>query len=273
MSTDLSSTDNSFQSKCPRCRRIISHCHYKSIHETCVIVGALLVLLLFGAYFYSGQLQSSTKLYLPYDQIDAYTKVSDKITELLTPYQLLYDLNLLLDVAGLALVLASAATLHSHSRKTAHILLAATAAGVVALDMFVNGMYNSLTSEALTKLPSIIDSHTLKTAMDVQSQFNAAYGFWATAKIDPIAKVISWSSLLALTVAAITARITIDYVPIGPPTPKIATLPEMKPPSSPTDNGMPLTHPSSTKFCRYCGAKVPRVSTFCEECGRNIRTI
>jgi hypothetical protein len=28
-----------------------------------------------------------------------------------------------------------------------------------------------------------------------------------------------------------------------------------------------------TKFCRYCGVKIPRASKFCEECGSNIQTI
>lgn len=40
-----------------------------------------------------------------------------------------------------------------------------------------------------------------------------------------------------------------------------------------TESAPSLIHSRPTKFCRYCGAKIPRTSIYCEECGRNVQPI
>jgi hypothetical protein len=172
-------------------------------------------------------------------------------------------------------VVASAVTLHHRFKGIEwHKLLAITAAGCVALDIFLSTRYLQLTSEALAKVPTLVDSNTLSTAMGVQQQFNAAYGFWASSTLDIILKALSWISVAALIVAAITPKIVIDYNPkslmleerVVPPTPQEEVTPVRPSPNKLISPRIPKT----TKFCRYCGVKIPRTSKYCEECGHNV---
>ncbi|MGA2785812.1 MAG: zinc ribbon domain-containing protein [Candidatus Bathyarchaeia archaeon] len=37
-----------------------------------------------------------------------------------------------------------------------------------------------------------------------------------------------------------------------------------------TSSGETPIRTKTTKFCRYCGSKIPRTSKYCEECGRSL---
>ncbi len=55
----------------------------------------------------SGAIQGSTTLLLPYDQIDAYNALAQKTDQLLAPYESLKNTVVILDIAALAVVIAS----------------------------------------------------------------------------------------------------------------------------------------------------------------------
>ncbi len=135
---------------------------------------------------------------------------------------------------------------------------------VVTADILSEGWYRSLTQQALTQLSSVMDTGTLNTALQVQQKFNAAYGFWGSPEYDTLGVILSWIGVGFLIAAVLTMKI----VTVSETTVKQEDAIPIIGPVKITNDQAPVAPP--LKYCRYCGAKIPRQSKFCEECGATL---
>lgn len=214
----------------------------------------------------AGAVLASTTLLLLPDQITAYNMLAQRTDLLLAPYESLKNIVIIFDFAAVVVVIASAATLKSYSKRTFHTAFVVLAPIIASGDILLEGLYSSLTQQALTQLPSTMDMGTLIPALQVQKQFNAAYGFWGSPEYNTITNILSWATVGLLIVAALTMKsTTVRETNVE----KTESVPEFVPiQKHPTKEEGPM--PSGTKFCRYCGAKILRDSKFCEECGSEL---
>jgi hypothetical protein len=231
-------------------------------------LGLALVLVAFGLSFWSGVVIGGTTLYLDYSTIQAYTLVGQKTSELTAPYEYLNNLAMSLELFSLVFMLVSAATVHS-LRKSLHFAAVVLGPVVMIADMVAKAHYNSLTDQALARLPSLVDSYSLRLAYAAQNRFDAAYGFWA-APAQTLNGLLSLIGLVFLIVAIFTFKVASTWIPSEAQVPQPAVEPE---PAHTTIPGKIETRQVASielKFCRYCGARILRTSKFCEECGKRL---
>jgi len=125
------------------------------------------------------------------------------------------------------------------------------------------------------RLPSIVDESVLQTTLEIEQRFQQAYGFWGTPAPDAVRIIFSLAGLAVFVGAWITSGHFTLWQP--PPTLAVApTTPPIQEPVIPTAETSSAVAPTTvmpampTKFCRFCGAKIPRDSMYCEECGAKL---
>jgi len=244
---------------------------YSTTHEALTIVGLGLVLAAEGLSFLAGLITGSTLLYLQRNEIEAYETVARTIERLTAPYQFLDHVAIVLELLIIGLVISSAATLRSFSRKRLHRIATFSAPLVMVAHFAIMYVYDSLTKKALSELPSTVPSQQLVVATEVQQRFDTAYGFWGGPAY-AIVIFFSWIALFALVGAALTPRAlqpTLQPLVISAPQESPLKTP-IAHPSVPTSPVTSATVVLATKFCRQCGAKILRDSKYCEECGTRL---
>jgi len=258
-----------------------AHLRYSTVHEGFTIAGLLLVLAAEGLSFLVGLVKGSTLLYLQSYEIQAYESVARTIEQLTASYQFLNYVVTMLELLVLGLVISSAATLHSVSRRQLHRIAVVGAPLLLVAHFIAAYQYGSLTEKALSELPKMVPYEQLRIASEVQQRFESTYGFWGGPAYTLI-NIFTWISVAALLGAVFTLRVPVIWqplqqVPASLPTavqdklggetpiahPPVAISPVEPSPSTPTV--VP-----ATKFCRQCGAKILRDSNYCEECGTRL---
>jgi hypothetical protein len=248
-------------SYCKICPRIESHIHYSDLHDALVKVGVAAFILAEIVAFVGGAVRGSTELHFDYSTIASYNAVTDKINQLIAVYQPINYISYVFEVATLVFAILAGITLHSYSKKKLHrgVLILAFVLGL--LTIATRYYYNSLTAEALAALPTLLDQGTLSAYAAVEQQFQAAYGFWG-AQADFYAGIMVILSVACLGAASATTRPRLVW-----------TRGESNQESTANETIRKATAPdtiSKRKYCRYCGAKIPRGSKFCEECGSEL---
>ena len=247
-------------SYCKACPRINSHLHYSNIHDLFVKLGLITVILAEAVAFASGFVQSWTHHYFDYGTIASYNRVADTIDGLIAPYQSVSNIAYILDVVSLALAIVAAVTLHSISKRKLHRVTLSFAFGLSLLKIVTVYYYNSLTAQALEALPSLVDSATLSTYRRVDLEFQAAYGFWG-GSAHFLVGILILLSAAALGAASLTTKVVLVWNRTEPSQQEALTIE----PKSHT-----MIQCNESKYCRYCGARLPDISKYCEECGKNL---
>lgn len=255
--------------QCSSCKRTTLHLHYSSNHDTAVLSSLFLILLAEGLSTISGAVNGSIKLYLAPDQIYAYEEVNRRIAEAMAPFQGMYYLGVGIELLTVLLLIMGAATLHSTTQQRVH---RATVYGAVVAFLSRWGAY-TLYDVKRTQVTSAlgIDPDLLRTANDVQSRFAAEAGFWSSSAFYILSILLALILLFLLAFAA-WELYTRKIVSVWQPTPTDLS----RPPAPAPEPARPVTEQAiakptvPTKFCRHCGAKIPRDSMFCEECGKKL---
>jgi|GEM_PF-3976929 len=270
------------------CRRSDDHLHYSSSHDLLLKSALAFILLAEGISFIQGSVKGLTTLYLESWEIKRYQVVAEKIAELTAPYEHLKFVALATELIVLLFVIVAVLTLHSIENRGTHTLLLAGGVTLLIIGIIMRGYYVSATDAALTRLPSLVDGFVLKTALEVEQRFLRAYGFWGSPAPGAINAIFSIAGLVFLVAALITSRHFRVWQ--GAPTPEVTALGQPEIPPATTEilrerrfcescgSQMPVLaaicptcghrssteplvpQPRPTKFCRYCGAKIPRES-------------
>src|SRR5208282_3512847 len=138
-----------------------SHLHYSKIHDLFVKLALTTFLLAEAIGFVSGFVKGWTHLYLDYFTIASYDRVANAIDQLIAPYQYISNLSHILEAGSLGLAIVAGVTLHSISKKKLHRLSLSAAFVLLLLLVLTRYYYNSLTAQALTALPNLVDPATL----------------------------------------------------------------------------------------------------------------
>jgi len=280
------------------CRRTGEHLHYSSSHDLLVKSGLVFLILAEGISFMQGAVKGSTTLYLQNWEIQRYEIVVRKMAELTAPYEYLNWLVIAIELITLLLAVVAVATLHSIKNRSMHMVAIAGATALFVGGMIMRSCYISATDAALRRLPSLVDGYVLQTALEIEERFQHAYGFWGSPAPDAINTIFSLAGLVFFIAALITGRHFRAWQAAPPP--EVTTLGQPEIPQATTEtlrergycescgSQMPVLaavcptcghrssteplvpQPKPTKFCRRCGAKIPRVSKFCEECGAKL---
>jgi hypothetical protein len=233
------------------------------LHDFLVKLGLAIFISAEAISFVGGAVKGSTTLYFEQATIASYTAVADKITQLTAAYQPLNNMSYVFEVATLSLAIIAGITLHSSSKKELHraVLISAFILGV--LTIATRYYYYSLTTEALSALPTVVNQAALSAFNQAEQQFQAAYGFWGESA-DFSAGILIILSVASLGVAAATTKPRLVWTRIESYQQETTTttVPSLRP-VTPSTTG-------ESKYCRYCGAKIPRQSKFCEECGKTL---
>jgi hypothetical protein len=254
------------------CKRIQQHLHYSSNHDFSVKSGLISFLLAEGVSFVAGYVKGSTRVYLPSGQISAYNAVMSKTAELTAPYQYLSWMAGFEELAVLILGIAAIATLHSIKGRATHLGFIVGVIVLFCVHYVTYTYYLQLTQQALSQLPSIFYTDTLTTAQSVEEALYSECGFWCTSAVDWLVIVFSLVSVGLFIAASLTSRVVsvwqpavVAAAPVAAPAPAwVPEEPRLAPATVTPQPAIP------TKFCRFCGAKIPRDSKFCEECGAKI---
>ena len=254
------------------CKSTTAHLHYSSNHDFFVRLGLVCFLLVEGLSFVSGAVRGSTFLYLGPEERGAYHLVSRSIEELVAPYAPLTFVRVAVELIALALGAAAVATLHSVRERKTHEATTLCAAAIVSVGMALNWLHSSLVNRALLQLPNLVCQWTpscyqfLELATRAEARFAAKYGFWGSPS-EYVILVFSVACLILLWAAALTTRVA----SVWQPTPAVPSMPAVPEPAAPPKEPPTAVVPAMpTKFCRFCGAKIPRVSKYCEECGKKV---
>jgi hypothetical protein len=253
------------------CGRATAHIHYSKDHDYFVKFGLVWFLVVEAVSFAKGWVIGSTTLPFSSYDIEAYKRVTSTIAQLTAPYQ-----NLNVAATGAELLLIAFAfvalfTLHLEKWQGAHFVSIGAVIGLFFVRWIFATTYIHLTDIAIARLPEMVDAGTLARVAWIDHAFQVAYGFWGTPGPDFVIVILSLTGLVFFigamwkrnVVTAWTPRaVTAAVIPPPPPTTPVQDIP------SPLSVGSPMIPP--TKFCRYCGAKIPRDSKFCEDCGAKL---
>ena len=251
-------------SYCKICPRIGSHVHYSTLHDALVKLGVGAFISAEIISFVAGAVRGSTTLYFDPSTIYSYNTVSDKITQLIAPYQTISYLSYVFEVATLSFAIIAGVTLHSSSKRKLH--RAALVLGFICgvLTLASRYYYNTLTAQALSALPTLFFQSTLSAYSQAEQQFQSAYGFWG-APADYIVDLILIVSVGSLGAALATTHPRLVWTRNESSQP--ATISERIKQAQPISENL-TTNNGGEKYCRYCGVLIPSTSKFCEECGK-----
>ena len=233
--------------------------------------GLIFFLLAEGAGSLAGYVKGSTTVYLSYYRISAYDAVMSKAAELTAPYEYLRWVVGFEELATLIIVIAAVATLHSIKDRRTHLGAIVGVIVLFCIHFVTLTYYDNVTQQALSQLPGLVNADTLETAHEVEEALYRECGFWCTPASDVFNIVFSLAYVGLFVAASVTARVVTVWQPavvaaIPVPAPAPARVPEPPPVAAPTTP----TSAISTKFCRFCGAKIVRESKYCEECGAKL---
>lgn len=247
------------------CGRSKPHVHYSENHSFLVKLGVGLVILLEAIAFIVSNFKSSVRLYFGYQQLQDYYALSAALTQLLAPFDYLSTIILLADVFAIVFTFIALLTLRSPKTKL-HLVSLVGALSSFFAEWVIASYYIYLTDQAMKNLPSLLTPDVLNDALQVQQQFEAAYGFWDSSAYSAVRIVLVIVTLGSFVVASFTSRPTLWNPNISE---RVAIPTPPRPPQL-GSSGKLRSAGVETKFCRYCGAKIPRTSKFCEECGKNL---
>jgi hypothetical protein len=167
-----------------------------------------MVFLLEGLAFIEGYVKGSTMLYLYPNQILDYQTVTSKVTELLGPYEYINNLVIVIELLTIVFVVAVIATLHS-PKVGVHRGASIVAVGFFLAELVTLSYYSYLTEQALASLPSMISPAVLNDALQIQRQFDSAYGFWASSAYTAFRILMIAMSVVGLVGGILTCRPTV----------------------------------------------------------------
>jgi hypothetical protein len=246
------------------CKRNQAHIHYSSTHDLFVRLGLLLFLVAEAIAFVQTYVKVTTVVYFPSDVITQYTTLMNEIANVTASYQYVNWLGMGMELLALAFAVTAVGTLHPIERKrTSHEVAIVGSIFSFVISWIFKWYYARLTQSATVQF---FGPQSMQTVTQVEEQFSAAQGFWGTATPGAINALCALVYLVLFIGALFT---TIHYTVWTPP-------PAVPSPSAP-ELTKPVTEPSvkpaaSTKFCRFCGAKILRDSEYCEECGKRLST-
>jgi len=261
------------------CGRTKDHLHYSSNHDFFVRFGLVCFVIVEGLAIVRGAVHGSTFLTLYGEELRAYDLVTRATETLLAPYDYLWIPLIVTELAVLILIVASFATLHSIKDLKTHRI---TVAGATVL--FIGNrslaMYSShLQDEALGRLQTLVCQWTpsdcssvMQTATSVDERFITAYGFWGPPSLFLVA-IFAIACLALLVAGSLTTKVVSTWqstpwrTPVSPIPVRESAIQSVESPAVMPTEGRPA---APTKFCRHCGARIPRVSKYCEECGRPV---
>lgn len=225
----------------------------------------------------------SSQLFLTFGEISTYTQVSDTITRLAVPYDYLNSIALGLDLMFIVCAIVAGLTLYSP--KT-NLHWGANLGFVIAgaSEMIANFYYGSLVRGALQQLPTVVDPNTLSTFSNIQSKFEALYGFWDSPAYYATVNLASLAALSIMIGAILTCKVVSTWKRASPQTDTPTAITPLTEQTVEVETTKPVKDvakakaatkfspnvPTQTKFCRYCGVKILRTSKFCEECGSKL---
>jgi hypothetical protein len=225
------------------CGRLLSHVHYSASHNFLVKLAATLIALLEGISFISGYVKGTVMLYPSSYHI---LLLSHTLAQLTEPFDYIQYLAYIPELIGIICVIIALTTLHSTKTKL-HLWSLISGFFMFLLDMGLTIYYTSLVDAATQNLHSLVNADVFSDALQIQQQFEPAYGFWDSSAHYGL-RVILIMTMLCFAVACFIRKPNLLHASQAPPTPS-------------------LSEETNHKFCRCCGAKIPKDSTFCEECG------
>lgn len=255
-------------SRC-KCGRATSHIHYSSDHDFFVKLGLICFLFAEAVSGIEGWVKGSTLLYFSTGDIAAYDRVNSAIARLTAPYQGLNNATMATELLIIGFAFVALSTLHSQHWREIHLMSAVTVIGLFFVHWAMATFYTYLTNAAIARLPEFVDTATLSTAARIEKAFQASYGFWGTAGPDAAITILSLAGL-ALFIGVVWKRDVVATWTPGIVTTVMEPPAPMTPPQPPKSPTLAATTIPPTKFCRFCGAKIPRDSKFCEECGKGL---
>jgi hypothetical protein len=262
-------------SRC-KCGRATSHIHYSSSHGFFVKYGLVLLVfaevLSFIQRFEQGFVKGSTTLFpiatslLSYTRIVDYNMVITYIAQLTASFEYLKWLGMGMELLAILLAIIAIGSLHSVNGKSLHVAVVAGTVAMFSLGLIAKLFYNSAIDAAWSQLPGMFSAETIRNALYVKEQLRINYGFWDGAA-DVVNTIFSYGSLAIFVGALATSKVSTIWQPTPTDLSRpLAPAPEEKPVIEPTT----VAPGSPMKFCRHCGAEIPRVSKFCEECGAEL---
>jgi len=255
-------------SRC-KCGRATTHIHYSSNHDFFVKLGLICFLFAEGVSFIAGWVKGSTLLVFSTGDIAAYDRVNSTIAQLTGPYQGLNNAAMATELLIIGFAFVALSTLRSQHWREIHLMSVVAVIGLFFLRWAMETFYGYLTNAAIARLPEFVDATTLAIAARIDGAFQASYGFWGSAGPDAVITILSFAGL-ALFICAIWKRDVVATWTPGTVTTVIEPPAPTTPPQPPTSPTVGATTIPPTKFCRFCGAKIPRESKFCEECGKRL---
>jgi ribosomal protein L40E len=202
----------------------------------------------------------------------AYDYLTRETAKAIAPYEIWNIVAMGADLLLLLLLIVSAATLYSTTKQTFHRLAVYGAVVAFLARWGAYTLYENLVTQAVSQLR--LESGLLSTANEVEARFVAAAGFWDS---QAYYLTIILLSLIFLVLIAFASweLYTEKIVSVWPSMqPTVGTVEPVAPVviSAPPLSVVPSVEAkqAETKFCRKCGAKIPRDSVFCEECGAKL---
>lgn len=240
------------------CPRISSHLHYSAVHDLFVKLGLIAFILAEVVAFASGAVVGWTHLRFDYSTIASYESVAKTIDQLIAPYQYIRNISYILEFGTLGLAIVAAVTLHSVSKKKLHRFALSVAFMLSLLTILAKYYHYSLMTQALSTLPNLVDPATLSTYIQVEQQFETAYGLLG-GPASSIVGILLILSVGMLGVASLTPKVLLVWNRPKASQQEASTL---------EPSALTVATNNESKYCRYCRAKIPLQSKFCEECGK-----
>lgn len=263
------------------CGRSSSHVHYSKTHDNLAKLGIVSFVFVEILAFLGGAVKGGTLLYdLSYDEVQAYTLVSNRIAEALGPYQYLLNLATAYDFIAIGSVITAALTMRSR-KTTLHRAALLVAVITILIEVTAALYYAALVPQITSQVASQIGAgivngvngaSIVNTAASVQGKLHDAYGFWDSSLYYAGSNLLTFVSLALFGGAALTSKTRETWETESFPTIPPQAVAPLETPISKTPQEQTSVKPiaKSTKFCRYCGAKILRESKFCEECGMKL---
>ena len=162
------------------CKRTTAHIHYTKVHKYLTVIGTTVLLAGLQALSFVGMfVRMGIVLELPYGDIQTYNMVFSKIQELMTPYEYLNTISLVVELLAPVLAIASVATLRSPRVALHKGFLVGT---IVSTIMYVVTWFVrfEINKRILEILPKLFISSLVYKALEVQEKLDAAAGFWGS---------------------------------------------------------------------------------------------
>jgi hypothetical protein len=263
---------------------------------------ALLVTFFLSALSYASDIAMSHVILPTFDyaSLGSYFRVADMLGATYASLEPLLNFITGIGLLSFMVLVVSVATLNSR-RGSVHNLMTIAAFVIAAFGLVMSYYYGNQLVSAIAIARNQITTSDWQVYLGVVQKSEQAYGFWG-APYDSVIAVSGWIILFALGVAVFTIRRgsgnevacrvcnnkmtlidkeqlrwycpTDDRLYLAKQDQVIENAlrgvsPQESKPGGEQDE-LKTASVSTSKFCRYCGAKIPRQSKFCEECGNRL---